>query len=136
MRRFDAVRHDRQRLGLPCPFERQDDGLPRQHGEELPEGAIEVGAVQLVDDQPSSGLDGADLALLDEVAEIELLRRFDRVCIGSGDGIFAAAAAKIAAAGVEVTVVTRPRALSGRLRLATMDVRYLPVPLAHEPRVA
>ncbi|HCG00217.1 MAG TPA: hypothetical protein DEV93_06695 [Chloroflexi bacterium] len=72
-----------------------------------------------------SGLDGADVALL-EVIELEHLhRRFRRVVVASGDGIFAHACAVLQSQGCEVTVVTRPEALSVRLRLAVQDVRYL-----------
>ena len=44
----------------PAALERQHDGLARQHGEELAEGAVEVGAVQLVDHEPAAALDGLD----------------------------------------------------------------------------
>lgn len=72
-----------------------------------------------------SGPDGADLALL-EAAECEgLAQRFDRVVIGSGDGLFAALAAELQAAGCAVTVVTCRDSLSSRLRLAVQDIRYL-----------
>jgi hypothetical protein len=71
------------------------------------------------------GVDGADAALL-EVIELEhLTRRFRRVVVASGDGIFADACSVLQSKGCEVTVVTRPEALSVRLRLAVRDVRYL-----------
>ena len=56
-----------------------------------------------------SGPDGADLELLDVVASENVATRFTHVAIGSGDGVFAHAAASLAAAGVWVTVVSRRR---------------------------
>lgn len=73
---------------------------------------------------PRSGKNGADTALIDAVLK-EDVARFDRVVIGSGDGIFAELAARLQAAGLQVTVVCRPGTLSRRLRLAVRDVRYL-----------
>jgi hypothetical protein len=73
-----------------------------------------------------SGENGADLALLSVLAGERVEKRFDRVVIGSGDGIFAFAAAGLQAAGCEVTIVTRPEALSKQLRLAVRDVRFIP----------
>jgi NAD(P)-dependent dehydrogenase (short-subunit alcohol dehydrogenase family) len=52
------------------------------------------------------------LALLQVLATEKVDFRYDRVVIGSGDGIFAFPAARLQAAGCEVTVVTRPDALS------------------------
>jgi hypothetical protein len=72
-----------------------------------------------------SGCDGADLALLEVLESEDPLARFDRVAVGSGDGIFAEPAARLQVAGCEVTVVSRPSALSRRLQLAAKDVRFL-----------
>jgi NYN domain len=74
-----------------------------------------------------SGADGADLALLQVLATEKVELRYDRVVIGSGDGIFAFPAARLQAAGCEVTVVTRPDALSRQLRLAVRDIRLIQV---------
>jgi hypothetical protein len=72
-----------------------------------------------------SGPNGADLALL-QVLECEsVASRFAHVVVGSGDGIFAFEAARLQAAGIRVTVVTRRGALSRRLRFAVRDVRYI-----------
>jgi hypothetical protein len=71
------------------------------------------------------GVDGADRALLDVIANERLAIRFTRVVVASGDGIFAKPCALLQAQGCGVTVVTRPEALSGQLRLAVRDVRYL-----------
>jgi hypothetical protein len=72
-----------------------------------------------------SGPDGADLALLDVLAFERAESRFDRVVIGSGDGIFSLASARLQEAGCAVTVVTRRDCLSRQLRLAVRDVRFL-----------
>ena len=77
-----------------------------------------------------SGVDGADWALLEVLERENVAARFAHVVIGSGDGIFAMAAARLQSAGCAVTVVARRRALSRQLRLAVRDVRYLDVPPA------
>lgn len=76
-----------------------------------------------------SGPDGADLALLEVLERESVASRFGHVVIGSGDGIFAFEAARLQAAGVNVTVVTRRGALSRRLRFAVRDVRYVNPPV-------
>jgi hypothetical protein len=72
-----------------------------------------------------SGADGADLELLAVIYFEDVARRFDRVVIGSGDGIFASAAAHLASEGCQVTAVSRRESLSARLRLAVHEVIYL-----------
>lgn len=72
-----------------------------------------------------SGPDGADLALLDVLQNENVPGRFTHVAIGSGDGVFAEEAARLAAAGVWVTVISRRRSLSRRLALAARDVVYI-----------
>lgn len=71
-----------------------------------------------------SGPDGADQALLDVLTYEGVADRFTEVVIGSGDGIFADAAAQLGAAGVIVSVVSHRRSLSKRLALAARDVVY------------
>lgn len=71
-----------------------------------------------------SGPDGADLELLDVLCRENVVERFARFVIASGDGVFAAAAASLAAAGRWVTVVSRREALSARLKLAACAVIY------------
>lgn len=61
------------------------------------------------------GRDGADLVLLANAAPDFVVRRAGRLVVGSGDHIFAARAAQVAAAGVEVLVVARPESLSWQL---------------------
>jgi hypothetical protein len=72
-----------------------------------------------------SGPDGADLALLDVLRHENVAKRFTHVVIGSGDHLFAEEAARLAAHGVWVTVVSRRRSLSARLRVAARAVIYL-----------
>jgi hypothetical protein len=72
-----------------------------------------------------SGPDGADLALLDVLRHEDVARRFTHVAIGSGDHLFAEEAARLAAQGVWVTVVSRKRSLSLRLELAAREVILL-----------
>jgi hypothetical protein len=69
-----------------------------------------------------SGPDGADLALLDVLRHDNVANRFTHVAIGSGDHLFAEAAARLAAQGVWVTVVSRRRSLSPRLAQAARQV--------------
>jgi hypothetical protein len=72
-----------------------------------------------------SGPDGADLALLDVLWHENVAQRFTHIAIGSGDHLFAEQAAKLAAQGVWVTVVSRQRSLSPRLALAAREVIFL-----------
>ncbi len=72
-----------------------------------------------------SGPDGADLALLDVLRHENVATRFTHVAIGSGDHIFAEEAARLAAQGIWVTVVSRRRSLSRRLALAAREVIFL-----------
>jgi hypothetical protein len=72
-----------------------------------------------------SGPNGADLALLDVLRYENIPVRFTHVAIGSGDGVFAEEAARLAAAGVWVTVISRRRSLSRRLELAAREVIFL-----------
>lgn len=72
-----------------------------------------------------SGPDGADLELLDVLYHEHVVERFSHVTIGSGDGAFAAPAARLAAVGVRVTMVSRQRSLSNRLALAAHEVIFL-----------
>lgn len=75
-----------------------------------------------------SGPDGADLALLEAAENENLPYRLDRVVIGSGNGLFSEAAGRLQQQDCSVTVVSRPGALSTRLRLAVHDIRYLGIP--------
>ena len=72
-----------------------------------------------------SGPDGADLALLDVLRHENIAQRFTHVAIGSGDHLFAEEAARLAAQGVWVSVVSRRRGLSRQLELAAREVVFL-----------
>jgi len=69
------------------------------------------------------GPDGADLALLEEAPASWTVSRFDRLVIGSGDGIFAERAAEVRAAGRVVWAVSPPASLSRRLARSVDHVR-------------
>ena len=77
-----------------------------------------------------SGKDGADLELIDVLEHENVAARFSRVVIGSGDGLFGAAAARLASRGVYVTVVSRRDSLAQGLARVARDVVYLDGPLA------
>jgi hypothetical protein len=78
-----------------------------------------------------SGPDGADLELLAVIERERVAERFASVMIASGDGIFTAAAVRLAAAGCQVTVISRRATLSKRLALAAAsNVIYLDPPAA------
>lgn len=72
-----------------------------------------------------SGPDGADLALLSVLDTERIDDRFGHVTICSGDGIFAASAARLGGAGVDVTVVSLEGHLAARLELAARYVLFL-----------
>ncbi|MBB2747091.1 UNVERIFIED_ORG: hypothetical protein FHR35_006970 [Microbispora rosea subsp. rosea] len=89
-------------------------------------GLVAVGlALKGVQLLARSGPDGADQALTDAARNSRIDLRFERVVIGSGDGYFADLAAWLIAAGLHVTVVTRPESLSWRLYSATPNIVYL-----------
>ncbi len=58
------------------------------------------------------GKDGSDLRLLDIADPVWLAARFDRVVIGSGDGIFSELAANLAGLGLPVEVLCGHGSLS------------------------
>ena len=67
----------------------------------------------------SSGPDAADLELMKVITSEDLPTRFTTVFIGSGDGIFAKPASRLASQGVQVITLTGTGALSKKLKLAT-----------------
>lgn len=71
-----------------------------------------------------SGRDGADLALLDVLSE-NVVDRFDRLVVASGDGIFTNVVAEIAADGVDVTVIGSRGHVARSLQMAASRVVYL-----------
>jgi hypothetical protein len=83
-----------------------------------------------------SGPDGADLALLSVLDNERVDDRFGQVTICSGDGIFAASAARLGGAGVAVTVVSLQGHLAARLELAARHVLFLTPPAERATRSA
>ena len=72
------------------------------------------------------GRDGADLALLEEAGWAASSLRYDRVVLGSGDGIFLRAFDQLQAAAVAVDVVCRWRSVARSLAdRAAGHIRYL-----------
>ena len=74
-----------------------------------------------------SGPDGADLCLLDVIANERIAERFGTVIIGSADHIFSEAAARLAAQGTRVVAAIGHGKLSPKLRMAVHDVVRLPL---------
>jgi hypothetical protein len=75
------------------------------------------------------GPDGADLALLEQARDARwVAQRFDRVVIGSGDGIFCDMAAALRSYGVAVGVVAVEGSLSHSLARTAHFIRVLPGP--------
>lgn len=72
-----------------------------------------------------SGANGADEALLDVLRHERVEHRFGAVIVASGDGIFTDAVAHLGGRGIDVTVGSRPEALSRRLRLAAGSVLHV-----------
>lgn len=72
-----------------------------------------------------SGKDGADLALIEVATDERVGKRFDRVVIASGDGIFASVAKDLSNEGVQVCIVCGRGALSKNLKIQCPNVRYL-----------
>lgn len=64
-----------------------------------------------------SGKDGADLALIEEARSMPT-GRVTRVVVGSGDHIFIDVVNELHAAGLQVSVVSRPLSLARALRRA------------------
>ena len=83
-----------------------------------------------------SGPDGADLKLLEVLEQEQVVGRFGRVIIGSGDGVFADCVGYLQYRGVQVTVVCGHGALSKRLQLAAREVVQLHLPCLQPTRMA
>ena len=73
---------------------------------------------------PGHGPDGADLVLLDELAD-RVPQRYDHVVLASGDGIFTEAVAELVARGVHVVVAAHADCLSASLASAASEVVLL-----------
>lgn len=79
-----------------------------------------------------SGVDGADLALLDETDPRWVARRYGRLVISSGDHVFALLARQAALAGMQVTNVTgygRPSPTLARQCQQSLNL-LIPTPVA------
>lgn len=75
------------------------------------------------------GDNGADLALLGELEDVaRIADRFDRVVIGSGDGIFAEAIQRLNHAGVATAVVANHRQTATSVRVNAGTFRPLGSP--------
>ena len=83
-----------------------------------------------------SGVDGADLALIDEMTDQRTMVRYSQITICSGDGIFTDHVARLSALGPKVTVIARRENLSAKLRLVAPHVIELSPHQDVEPAVA
>lgn len=73
------------------------------------------------------GVDGADLALINElIDEHHLVGRFDRIVITSGDGIFTEHVTRLVTVGLRVDHVAQRGSCSPALRLAVHHTTWLP----------
>ena len=72
-----------------------------------------------------SGKDGADLALIKVATDEDIAKRFNRVVIASGDGIFTTVAKELSEQGVEVSIVCGRGALSKNLQHQCPNIRNL-----------
>ena len=74
-----------------------------------------------------SGVDGADLALIDVLETERIEQRFGRIVLASGDHIFVPVIKRLRDAGVEVETLSIRGQLSHDLARNCSSVRYLPV---------
>ena len=75
---------------------------------------------------PRSGPDGADLALMESIADSRLDPEVDRVVIGSGDHMFAFALSQLKNRGFVTAAVSRFGSCSRHVLSAAGQVLYLP----------
>ena len=74
-----------------------------------------------------SGPDGADIALIEQVKNVRFIAAwYDRIVIGSGDGVFVHVARAYRHQGLVVEVASRRRSLSRDLGSVASVVRILP----------
>lgn len=75
----------------------------------------------------SGGPDGADIALLDAVRDIDFIAaRYDRIVVGSGDGVFEVVVREFRSRGLAVGVVSLRQGLSFALGTSASFVRLMP----------
>lgn len=73
------------------------------------------------------GPDGADIALLEAVREVEFIAaRYDQIVVGSGDGVFEVVVREFRSRGLAVGVVSLRRGLSYTLGTSASFVRLMP----------
>lgn len=73
------------------------------------------------------GPDGADIALLETVSDVRFIAaRYDRIVVGSGDGVFEVVVREYRSCGLAVGVISRQRSLSYALGASASFVRLLP----------
>ena len=70
------------------------------------------------------GPQGADNKLLEAAPLAWVARRFDRLVVGSGDGVFADRLAAVRASGLSVQVVSRPESLSHRVARLGLPIEW------------
>jgi hypothetical protein len=70
------------------------------------------------------GPQGADLKLLEAAPLAWVARRFERLVVGSGDGVFADRLAAASESGLSVRIVSRPEALSARLARLDFPIEW------------
>jgi hypothetical protein len=81
------------------------------------------------------GPDGADIALLEEVANVQFIStRYDTIVVGSGDGVFEVVAEVYRPLGLSVGIVSQRSRLSYALASSSSFVRFIPE--AHDGEVA
>lgn len=81
------------------------------------------------------GRDGADIGLLEEVADVQFGgTRYDTIVVGSGDGVFEIVAEVYRPLGLSVGVVSQRSRLSYALASSSSFVRFIPE--AREGQVA
>jgi NYN domain len=108
-----------------------ETALEVSDGEQVVIGTSHVGLFNTKAAWPSarvrirSGPDGADIELLDVLANERIYERFDEVVLVSGDGVFADVVARLGGRGVQVTVASWSISLAARLRLAAKRTVYL-----------
>ena len=69
-----------------------------------------------------SGVNGADIALVEELSDHRVIERFEKIVVCSGDWIFTDEVARLGQNGVDVTVIARKGSLSKQLQLAARNV--------------
>lgn len=109
------------------------DAVPREEGDHYIIGVNpRIGAIakacwpsaKLV---ARAGPNGADIALIEQVKNVRFIAaRYDRIVIGSGDGVFVHVAVAYRSQGLVVEVASRCRSLSPDLRSVASVVRILP----------